>query len=747
MHNKKKQQVLGRKLAVFATFFMVFLSINEVTSAGINPIEVSIQTIDLLFDSQAEHPTKYKATLLRDGQLWRLIMVRLGEIGDSRTSKQMMDLAFDGNGLKGCFQHSTGELERFAFKKEQNVDDTIDAMSENVLLCSAVKNAIVLMSNMYEIAGMGDDVIGKRGGEQSQSAYSKSGMKTPDVLGNVMCPSIGLHASDFNDSVCWYVTPDKKESVVVEITQARRVIIEGLGMNDLMSIEKGYDKIPSSVTLLTYYQNCYDELVNTVSADTEIQLKALYSKVSEFEVNERDGDLNWDTNVLLLKIAIASENQVWVQSAFRKCVDLIVCDDISIKTIVSNIALLLLEERGHLTEECRCELFRSTFGDYWQSARIANPYLLREILTPLNQRYWLGIRNCLIEMSLEGKFVPKEVLIEIADELDNIRLCRHIDETAEVVEYPETFGNLVRSLNNPPPTGMVAVGDLEHVILKAFETNVSKVSSDERRKQVDRTMSIIQLIGGNGPFRCDLPLLESSIHEWVAKSSGKTLSSKSFPEILATLITLSFYDYSSEDDHQLLLNQIRIVEERMVDDIMSILEKYEMGNLVSDEQFGRMLDRVMGWSVDYIENPLWPMFKYPLSENEEERLYCTLRTFEIKLQSECKKRQIYLQAGINEDQVPKERIFMAIRGVIDRMLPSLFQQRLVSDYPLGCMARGGEMNIIFQRSFYSDEEAGKEFFNQMLYMFLGHRTDTVKIAVMSNRSQDAVLVDNRTDFN
>ena len=135
----------------------------------------------------------------------------------------------------------------------------------------------------------------------------------------------------------------------------------------------------------------------------------------------------------------------------------------------------------------------------------------------------------------------------------------------------------------------------------------------------------IRLIGGEGPFRGESDKLTTSIDRLSRNCLQLNKSAGSFESLLATFLALSFCDTSTAEDHERLFSQLQDCSRRLQSRVNDMLAAHELASLVTPEdvqQAFRVYERLF---QEYIDDPLWPPFKFPWTRDEEARLDGKLR--------------------------------------------------------------------------------------------------------------------------
>jgi hypothetical protein len=96
---------------------------------------------------------------------------------------------------------------------------------------------------------------------------------------------------------------------------------------------------------------------------------------------------------------------------------------------------------------------------------------------------------------------------------------------------------------------------------------------------------------------------------------------------LATLLVLSFHDMSTMDDHNKLRSQLCDISDQACKEVFSMLADNALDDLLTETEIQTILDICDKYYESYIQDPLLPMYKYTLTENEYTRCLHEMRCY------------------------------------------------------------------------------------------------------------------------
>jgi hypothetical protein len=127
----------------------------------------------------------------------------------------------------------------------------------------------------------------------------------------------------------------------------------------------------------------------------------------------------------------------------------------------------------------------------------------------------------------------------------------------------------------------------------------------------------------------------------------------------------------------------------------------------------------------YVDDPLWPMFKYPLSENERTRVLNNVR---IRLRSLERIAENITQKLLNDvdSQLIRRRIIRHIVSVASQIPYEVVHIRLPKYPGVSCrqsVVTGLHVNI--NVDYYDNPDEAHDIFEKMMYFYLGHRLEEI----------------------
>lgn len=122
--------------------------------------------------------------------------------------------------------------------------------------------------------------------------------------------------------------------------------------------------------------------------------------------------------------------------------------------------------------------------------------------------------------------------------------------------------------------------------------------------------------------------------------------------------------------------------------------------------------------VEYIDDPFWPMFKYPLSQNELSRLSNAMQSLIMNYQVSIRKFPHHPTAH------EVGRLQFEVRRVLYRLPARLVDLRLTDHSLVGYRLINERFFLIYNENRGSDKP--QEHLKELQYLYLGHRTDDLR---------------------
>lgn len=344
-----------------------------------------------------------------------------------------------------------------------------------------------------------------------------------------------------------------------------------------------------------------------------------------------------------------------------------------------------------------------------------NPYYIEELkkLFVFKKWYWFG--NLFVNSIRENGMATLK-LNEMSKELDQHFLAHHITDPLPH-ELAGTVASFIDNLHARPDPGQITSEDLHRLLEKCFDKPLCGQTENESSKEVSRVLNAVKILGGNGPWQGNAKKLYEAILDFDKCLEPYVPSSQRYTT-LAVVIALSFYDTSSSEDHILLGDQLS----NLFREIQSILVRQIDTNTGKGTNIYHVMNDLQKQFLNncqrYIDDPLWPMFKYPLSRNEITRLKNTM----LLLLTEQQRYHHQFKANQTPENknAAKEHTERCIQRIAHIMLYEFLQLR-ASYSGVTSKYLDGTMIFHVNKHILENPQRARQTLLQLKSLYLGHR--------------------------
>jgi hypothetical protein len=212
------------------------------------------------------------------------------------------------------------------------------------------------------------------------------------------------------------------------------------------------------------------------------------------------------------------------------------------------------------------------------------------------------MRHALSSLLIAGLF-----LVNAATAVDSAPLAPY-DANASATRYM-TF------LYTDPPKGPIEMAELRLILEQGLAKYCAKNEPESKEELADRIMSTIRLIVGDGPFLGDPAKLTQSIE----RNADRWLTCRTRPidTTLTTFLALSFCDVSTREDHEFLAAQFHELCLQTQAEIHARVAERGLDSVITPEYVESVFRQREELFRAYVEDPLYPMFKFPWTTGEQ----------------------------------------------------------------------------------------------------------------------------------
>jgi len=475
----------------------------------------------------------------------------------------------------------------------------------------------------------------------------------------------------------------------------------------------------------TYWSldRAYSELKD--ETDKTVAIRKLYDRIESYiDKNEVPERIDIAFNQLLFKIALLTGDKQRVSRSAHAIVAALLRDaSISVYQGLLELARIDNQIREKYPEQVD-DLVVPLAGLMVKHIGHEAPSNLERLMAIINSNKWFAFGKLLVEEVRIQGLVEGDLADNLVARLEASRLARELPPS-DPCEATPTVKQYLAQLDDDPPKGNLTIDDIRGILKEGLEKPFADANLEFKQELVEDVVRSIRLIVGEGPFCGDKAMLIESIR----KFSGLYLVVFRYEEpidtVLATFLALSFCDISTTEDHDVLFSQIQKLCAEFQSLTNTMLAERGLGELVAPNDVERLFTRYKQRFRDYIDDPLWPAYKFPLTANEGTRLRSKLKLRFGQLEPFFDEMALKVKYGGVSDEL-KKRTCYEIASAILQLLPQAAFIRRPSYPGVSCRHRGRYgFSAVIKGPLYIEGERPKEKFKAMKYFHLGHRIEQI----------------------
>jgi len=280
-------------------------------------------------------------------------------------------------------------------------------------------------------------------------------------------------------------------------------------------------------------------------------------------------------------------------------------------------------------------------------------------------------------------------------------------------------------LDADPPRGPLDMNNVRHILEQGLEEYCRSKDSPMKPDLVEDILRSVRLIAGDGPFCGNQEKLAAATARFSERFRAIYGSTTPINMVLATFLALSFCDISTPEDHAVLVAQFHNQCAALETHVRAMLTQAGLEMLVGPNEVERAFAACEQIFREYVDDPLWPPFKFPLTSNEEARLAATLKLRLMQLQAILEEMSLKVKYGGVSVQL-QERTVFEISHLARQLLPQAAFLRKPAYPGVACQYRGGRgFTAAIDGGLYLEGARPKEKFKVMKYFHLGNRLEGI----------------------
>jgi len=481
--------------------------------------------------------------------------------------------------------------------------------------------------------------------------------------------------------------------------------------------------IPQNYRAYWSFEDEYSKLMDLTDSSTSGL--ELYDKIESYLGNNKLPDRVYlFLNQLWFKTAILTGDKNSVSRSARAVVTRL-CEDVSVSDYqglleLARIANKIREKYPKQADE----LIRPLVGQMVKRIGSDASGSLDKLMTTIENNRWFWYGKLLVEEVKKHPIIEEDVTNAFAAKFEAMRLAKELlpynscEPTVTVKKY-------LSQIDADPPAGSLTMDDIRQILKEGLEKPCADVKIDSRDEFVEDVISSIRMIAGEGPFRGDKVRLIESIKRfsWLYIMVDRT--KEPINKVLVTFLGLSFCDISTTEDHDVLFSQINELCTEFQTHTNTMLSEHGLSYLVEPNNVEDVFDIYEKKFRRYIDNPLWPAFKFPLTSNEETRLRNKLKLRFSQLEPLLEEMSLKVKYGGVSDEL-KDKTIYNISLAAQQLLPQTAFLRNPSYPGISIQYRGKYgFTAVIKGPLYKEGERPKEKFKAMKYFHMGHRLEDI----------------------
>ena len=636
-----------------------------------------------------------------------------------------------------------GALEPVVYDWSDSDNDSL--LPEGDSVESAVRSALAVLNRMRSEPTTDVPLELGKFFEQSRNREKYSDDVLPDEMNNNKPPSATVSDVQILNALPYgreYVKYKRSDGVLewgarrsLNDQPVVRLAVKSIPMTQTDDIDRLFDPntlgqwtlIPDSYKDYWSFDSAYRELKEKDAEDQRTAGCALADRLESYLDTHLDARQMpprvWRAlNRLWFKTALIIGQTERLSRSAQAAVDAL-CDDVSVSKYhalreLSSMAGQIWKYQPEQGDELIQPLIKQVLKHVGSDT----PQCLSRLMISINLNGWFDYGSLLLEEARRQNLVEKDLVDALSAKLETSRLSRGTKAPAsDPSESSASVKQYLLQLDANPPRGTLTMDDVHHILTQG----IAQYGGDEPESTVEDVVLLIRLIVGEGPFRGDQAQLIESIERFSRVYFVVCKNKEPINTILATFLALSFCDISTAQDHQVLLDQIRTLSAESQSQINTLFAEQGLDALVSPNDVKSIFSESEQQFREYVHDPLWPTFKFPLTSNEQTRLLNNLKQRFSKSKSLFQEMSQKVRYGGPSKQL-KDKTLFAISSVASGLLSETAFIRRPSYPGVLCQYRGKHgFAAVIRGPLYINGNRPKEKFKAMKYFHMGHRIEEV----------------------
>ncbi len=350
----------------------------------------------------------------------------------------------------------------------------------------------------------------------------------------------------------------------------------------------------------------------------------------------------------------------------------------------------------------------------------ADPGFMKDaIIDPICVHGWLWYAQLVLDAVDDIGCLDPGVVTGLRQQTTAYRQSKTVTDSCPVTLSPSAKRLLLHH-GDLPPQGSLSFDELARLITDTLLKSSPPDTTAASERTAFGVRERIRGFVGNGPFMGDPARLGPAMSAFVRRYRSLGISEDQTSNMLATLLALSFYDTSEEQDHRLLASQLIEISGTLHEQVRNILGAHGCREAITEPWLAETFEEGTATLCELIGDPLWPMFKFPLSQQEFVTMESQLKN---ELQRIASAAELVSSETRTGEHPPSLHILNSRILLLTQRIPAGLM-RLRS--PRGRITLSGSTQRlpVMTMSGHANEPlaATPRTITQMKYFYLGHRT-------------------------
>ena len=481
-----------------------------------------------------------------------------------------------------------------------------------------------------------------------------------------------------------------------------------------------WERVPESCRL--YWTLRSDYLALDESTDTAPQACDMCNRIESYLASHEMADrVRRGMEYLWVEAALAAKDLDRVNHALEAMTTGLCQDD----GTNCDHAFLELARLADEVAETYPEQFQRLVGPNVQRlVEDAGPYATESfdrVIVSIASNKWYAYGDLIVE-AMRREPLPDATTVEaVATKYEATHLAAQ-KAPFDLSQSSTTVQRYLAQFEIGPPKGDLGMNDIRLILEAGLVLPEEEDSAKKKAQIAEDTLTLVRWIAGQGPFRSDRARLRDAIEQFSRTYHCVSRNAEPIQPALATFLALAFYDTSTCKDHEELCAQVGRIATELETRLNDRLAAWKLSDLVTPDDVKGVITKYCQEEFRrFVDDPLCPTFKFPLTTNEQVRLTNKLKPDFDRLEPFLEEMSLKVKYGGLSPRL-KDKSVQRISRAVQSLLSATAFMRRPSYVGLTYQYRGRYgFTCIVPEAAYRDEHQARQEFKAMRYFHLGHR--------------------------